>query len=403
MPKLPLALILAALLTACGGGGGSGSAPLPAPPPGPVQSLNLSGDANQVLVGGKPIALTATTAVAATVNWSLDGPGTLSASSGASVNYTPPASVAANTAVTVSASAGGVSKTYGLTVFPDPGAPGLFLVSGRLNSDLHDQTADGPVASARFRNSLAVTADPAGNLYVAGTCLVSLTRSWGLTLRKISTAGIVSTLASCEDGSWFGGAPSGDNRGSFDAPFGLASDRAGNLYTATYFFSTTAGAASNSTRAVYKISPQGRMTLLAGAEGSHTADLKDGNGASARFLTPEVIGFDSADNLYVNDKDGAVLRKISAAGEVTTVSALPASLNADLNGNTYRLHNTTIIRTTPAGVDSVIADVRTLPNASEIYPWPYSLVRTGPATYALLVSNTRTFPNEVVAKLVVAH
>lgn len=398
-----LTLMLASLLSACGSGGssgGDGNGALPAPLP----TLALSGDARQVLVGGKPIALTATTTAAATVNWSLEGPGALSASSGASVTYMPPASVAANTSVTVSASAGGVSKTYGLTVFPDPGVPGLSLVAGRLNSDMLDQTADGPAAAARFRESRYVTADLAGNLYVAGVCLLTQTRREGLMLRKISTTGNVSTLASCEASSWFGGADSAGNLRKIYTPSGLAADRAGNLYTATYFFTTTAGSGSSDTRAVYKITPQGAITLLAGAEGSHTADLKDGNGASARFLTPEVIGVDGDDNLYVYDKDRTVLRKITPAADVSTVSALPAALSADLNGNTYRLDGTagTIIRTTPAGVDSVIADVHTLPSAATGLR-PYSLVRTGPATYALLVTNGYFFPNEVVAKLVVAH
>ena len=34
----------------------------------------------------------------------------------------------------------------------------------------------------------------------------------------------------------------------------------------------------------------------------YTADLKGGNGASARFLTPQVIGVDNDDNPYLYDK-----------------------------------------------------------------------------------------------------
>jgi hypothetical protein len=354
------------------------------------------------------LPLSASVSDSSAVTWTLaaGSAGTLSASSGASVNYTPPATVTANTNVTVNASAGGVSKSLTLTVFPDPGAPGLSIVSGRLNSDLVDPATDGPVASARFRDSLAVAADPAGNLYVAGACRFP-SRLQGLTLRKISTAGTVSTLASCEDNSWFGASDSAGNLQKIYLPRGLAADRAGNLYTGTYFSSTSAGSASNDSRAVYKISPQGTLTLVAGAAGSHTADLKDGNGAAARFLTPTVTGLDSDENLYVADKDNTVLRKINAAADVTTVSALPASVNADLNGNTYRLDSTagTIIRTTPAGADSVIADVHTLPGALSTMTGlrPFNLVRTGPATYALLVSNGYPFSNEAVVKLVVVH
>jgi sugar lactone lactonase YvrE len=404
---LPIAaLTTTLLLSACGGSGSSGSAGTPATPTAPT--VTLAAAANQTLAGGKALPLSASVSDSSAVTWTLaaGSVGTLSASSGASITYTPPATVTANTNVTVNASAGGVSKSVTLTVFADPGSPGLSIVSGRLNSDLVDPTTDGPVATARFRDSLAVAADPAGNLYVAGSCRFP-SRLMGLTLRKISTAGSVSTLASCGDNSWFGASDSAGNLQKIYLPNGLAADRAGNLYTGTYFFSTSAGSASNDSRAVYKISPQGTLTLLAGAAGSHTADLKDGNGAAARFLTPSVIGLDSDENLYVADKDNTVLRKINAAADVTTVSALPASVNADLNGNTYRLDSTagTIIRTTPAGADSVVADVHTLPGVLSTMTGlrPFGLVRTGPATYALLVSNGYYFSNEVVVQLVVAH
>jgi hypothetical protein len=404
---LPIAaLTTTLLLSACGGGGSSGGAGTPTTPAAPT--VTLAATASQTLAGGKALPLSASVSDASAVTWTLaaGSVGTLSASSGASVTYTPPATVPANTNVTVNASAGGVTKSLTLTVFADPGAPGLSIVSGRLNSDMLDSPTDGPVATARFRDSLAVAADPAGNLYVAGACRTP-SRLFGLTLRKISTAGTVSTLASCSDNTWFGANDSAGNLQKLYLPYGLAADRAGNLYTGTYFFSTSAGSGSDDSRAVYKISPQGTMTLLAGAAGSHTADVKDGNGASARFLTPTVIGLDSDENLYVNDKDGTVLRKITPAADVTTVSALPASVNADLNGNTYRLDSTagTIIRTTPAGVDSVVADVHTLPGVLSTMTAlrPFNLVRTGPATYALLVSNGYFFPNEAVVQLVVAH
>jgi hypothetical protein len=398
------ALAVVLTLSACGGGSGNAGTPgAPTPP-----TVTLTATANQTLAGGKTLPLTASSSDNSAVTWTLaaGSVGTLSAASGASVNYQPPATASANTAVTVNASAGGVSKSLTLTVFPDPGAPGLTILSGRLNSDLLDPPTDGPAASARYRDSRAVAADQSGNLYVAGACRLP-SRVQGLTLRKISAAGIVSTLASCNDNSWFGASDSAGNLQKIYLPYGLAADRAGNLYTATYFFSATVGSASNDSRAVYKISPQGAMTLVAGAVGSHTADLKDGNGASARFLTPTVIGLDSDENLYLSDKDDSVLRKITPAAEVTTVSTLPASVNADLNGNTYRIDSSSgaIIRTTPAGVDSTIADVHTLPGVLSTMTElrPFGLVRTGPATYALVVSNGYYFSNEAIVQLVVAH
>jgi len=97
---------------------------------------------------------------------------------------------------------------------------------------------------------------------------------------------------------------------------------------------------------------------------------------------------------------------VTPAGTVSTIAALPASLQADLNGNTYRIDATAtmIIKTTPAGVASTIANINTLPGiVAGTTPSAYALTRTGPATYALIVSNGYTFSNEVIAKLVVPH
>lgn len=101
--------------------------------------------------------------MAATVNWSLDGPGKLSATSGASVTYSPPADgVRANTPVLVKASAGDVSQAYRLTLYPDPGAPGLRLITGTLGSI---GKLDGSGADARFSDISALA--PTGILSVS--------------------------------------------------------------------------------------------------------------------------------------------------------------------------------------------------------------------------------------------
>ena len=177
--------MLTFVLAACGGGGGSNSntGGATVPPPVTAQSITVAGDASQVLVGGKPVTLTATPAVAASIAWTIaEGPGTLSAASGASVTYVPPAAgVSANTPVVIKATAGDASKTYRVTVHPDPGAPGLSLIAGTLGStgDL-----DGASAAARFGDITDIAADNAGNLLVLD----------GNRLRKVTAAGQVSTI-----------------------------------------------------------------------------------------------------------------------------------------------------------------------------------------------------------------
>jgi hypothetical protein len=417
MPRIRLATLLALLaLTGCGGGatgsGGSGgnstNPPPTPPPPAPPPTLVLSASTDQTLAGGKAVTLNSSTDSSAAPTWSLasGSVGSLSATSGASVTYTPPATVAVNTPVTITATVGSVSKTQVLTVFPEPGAPGLSIIAGRLNPDVPFQDAvDGPAASARFRDSLAVAADLAGNVYVMGTCEIRMSLFGGLVLRKIGTDGVVSTLASCYDNNWFGKPDTGGNFVKFDTPQGLAVDRAGNLYT---------GNAIRIALAVYKISPQGMVIPLAGSAVPSESPV-DGIGDAARFLWPDVVGIDSDDNLYAYDQVGnvgnpsqRVVRKITPAGAVTTVAALPASLGADLNGNTYSINagDGAVIMTTPAGTVSTIANIFTLPGMVPESAKPYvagRVVRSGPATYVFAVSNGRSFSNEVIVKLVVPH
>lgn len=395
------ALFLSGALAACGGGGSSGTPT----PPAPV-SVQLAAVERQTLAGGKPLTLSASASDHSSIAWTLDSgsPGTLSATSGASVSYIPPASVGANTVVRVKAGSGAASQSLALTVFPDPGTPGLSIISGRLNPDLLDPATDGPVAAARFRTSLTAASDLNGNVYVAGTCMLRQTMYNGLTLRKIGTDGQVSTLASCETNTWFG-APDSSSQAQQVQPSGLAVDRNGNMYFANFSFAPGAGSSGPWARSVLKLTPQGALSLLAGS-GTDAAAIKDGTGANARFLTPAVAGIDGDDNLYVLDQNGAVVRKITPSGDVSTVAALPASVNADLNGNTYRVDNASgdIIATSPTGTQSTIANLRTLPGVTAtMQPAATSLVRTGPASFVLVVSNRYVFSNEAMVRLVVRH
>ena len=127
--------VLPLALAACGGGGGGGSptpapapTPTPTPAPSPSASLTVTASATSTSAGGTPITLTAAvTNSTASPTWSLSGPGTLSATSGTVVTYTPPATGAidANTTAIVSAAlTGATTQTVNLSVTV-AGAAGL--------------------------------------------------------------------------------------------------------------------------------------------------------------------------------------------------------------------------------------------------------------------------------------
>src|SRR5205823_4431846 len=107
-----------------------------------------------------------------------------------------------------------------------------------------------------------------------------------------------------------GGSGTNDGTGSaarFYGPDGVALDNAGNIYVADY---------ANST--IRKITPGGVVTTLAGSAGQYGTN--DGIGTAARFYGPAGLALDNAGNIYVADYENATIRKITPAGEVTTMA-----------------------------------------------------------------------------------
>jgi len=165
-------------------------------------------------------------------------------------------------------------------------------------------STNGQGNSASFNYPTGIAVDTAGNAYVA---------DWGNNLiRKISKTGNVTTLA----GSGSAGSVNGlGTSASFYAPYGVGLDASGNVYVADYF--------NNSIR---KINTSGMVTTLAGSGSSGAAD---GTGASASFRGPSAVAADAMGNVYVADLHNHLIRKINAAGVVTTFagSGSPGSTN----------------------------------------------------------------------------
>ncbi len=95
--------------------------------------------------------------------------------------------------------------------------------------------------------------------------------------------------------------------GRFIAPAGLAVAADGTVYVAD---------AGN--HAVKAISPAGDVRTVAGQAG--TAGRNDGKGIAARFDQPAGLAIDGAGELLVADAGNSALRRISAAGVVSTVA-----------------------------------------------------------------------------------
>jgi sugar lactone lactonase YvrE len=114
----------------------------------------------------------------------------------------------------------------------------------------------------------------------------------------------------------------------FQAPRGVAVDRAGNLFVVDMYSSTI--------RKV--VIATGEVTTLAGYPGQHGSS--DGIGAAARFYYPSGVASDEAGNLFVADTDNNTIRKVVVAtGEVTTLAGSPLLLgSSDGSGAAARFH-----------------------------------------------------------------
>ncbi|MBI4662885.1 MAG: hypothetical protein HY735_29085 [Verrucomicrobia bacterium] len=164
---------------------------------------------------------------------------------------------------------------------------------------------EGPVGSV---NSIA--SDPAGNAYLG-----NVTEIW-----KVTPEGVVSSLAGSR--SHWG---STDGKGSqarfyfVGFEFGLfgdmAVDNAGNLFVA-----------DTGNAIIRKVSPEGVVTTLAGSPCE--LGSADGPGHEARFHFPESIAVDSLGDVYVTDRFGHTLRKVTSTGLVTTLAGNPFNLDS---------------------------------------------------------------------------
>jgi hypothetical protein len=105
----------------------------------------------------------------------------------------------------------------------------------------------------------------------------------------------------------FGVADGPGSVGRFGSPAGVAIDSAGTLYIADL---------GNHT--IRSVSPAGVVSTLAGSPGQ--PGYVDGDGAQARFFQPWGIAVDAARNVYVADMTNRVIRKVTPAGEVTTLA-----------------------------------------------------------------------------------
>lgn len=227
-------------------------------------------------------------------------------------------------------------------------------------------TVNGVGGVARFNVPNSIAVDASDNLYVAD--------DEGRIVRKITQTATVSTLAGTPlltgsaDGTGsiasFGtlwglvvsnnvlvAADAGNNNIRKLTLAGVASTFSGSAavsgstdavgtaarfhtpYGAAYDANGNAYITDNSSHTVRKVTAAGAVTTIAGADGdSGSADGTGGVGGTARFNSPTGIAVDAAGNIYVSDYNNHTIRKISADYTQVTTVAGAAGVGGDTNG-----------------------------------------------------------------------
>ncbi|MBN8460988.1 MAG: choice-of-anchor D domain-containing protein [Verrucomicrobia bacterium] len=174
-------------------------------------------------------------------------------------------------------------------------------------------SSDGTGNVARFYLPSGISVDQNGNLYVADT--------YNHTIRKINSSGTVTTLAGSPGKAGSADGTAGDAR--FSSPTGILVDSGGNLYVTDH---------NNCT--IRKITPTGTVTTVAGRHGERGST--DGTGIYARFSNPWGIALDDGGNLYVSDTETSIIRKVMPSREVTTLAGNAESAGSTANGHNAR-------------------------------------------------------------------
>ena len=214
-----------------------------------------------------------------------------------------------------------------------------------------------PATSAQLNFPRGVAPDGAGNLYIADDL--------NHRIRKVDAAGVISTVAGSGMGGFGGGGFGGDGdpavAAQLNTPSGVALDGSGNLYIAD----------TNNHR-IRKVDPAGVISTVAG-DGTRGSGGDGGPAVAAQLSWPRGVAADGAGNLYIADAGNDRIRKVDASGAISTVAGggpvgddgaavaaqlyFPSGVAPDGAGNLYiaDANNNRIRKVDAAGVISTVA------------------------------------------------
>lgn len=156
----------------------------------------------------------------------------------------------------------------------------------------------GPAVNAMLNAPLGVELDGGGRLFISDT--------WNQRIRMVDRTGVITTIAGTGERG-FGGDGGPASAATLADPVGIRTDGSGNLYVADL-----------GNERIRRIDRAGRIATVAGGSGG---GIGDGLPAVDAFLShPGGTAVDGAGNVYIADSGNNRIRRVSAAGTITTIA-----------------------------------------------------------------------------------
>jgi len=213
----------------------------------------------------------------------------------------------------------------------------------------------GPATAARLWCPRGVFVDGMGNIFIA--------EDYNQRIRKVDASGIISTFAGNGTSGYSGdGGPA--REAQLNRPSHVFGDAYGNIYIADTY-----------NQRIRKVDAAGTITTIAG-NGLSGSQGDGGSAIAASLRDPAGLATDSTGNIYIADQNNHRIRKVDTAGIITTVAGngtaaftgdggpataasltCPSSVYVDAGGTLYIVDhlNHRVRKVDAAGVISTIA------------------------------------------------
>ncbi|HWC98638.1 MAG TPA: IPT/TIG domain-containing protein [Candidatus Sulfopaludibacter sp.] len=342
---------------------GAAASPITASPSTLSFSVNVGAAAppSQMVViisPGSSLTFTAAASTTSGAGWLSVSPTSGNANNTLTISVNPAGLAAGvyNGTITITPSGAGNTPATVPVKFTVNAATSQGIISTVAGNGFIPYSGEGGAATSAAVGVSAVAVDGSGNLYIADTISNKIL--------KVTPGGTITTLAGNGATTYAGdGGPA--TKASFFSPSALAADNAGNVYIA-----------DSQNNRVRKVDSSGTITTVAG-NGSLGLAGDGGPAKSASLWLPSGLALDSAGNLYIADTTNGRIRKVDTSGTIRTVAGgallpgfsgdggaatsaglfLPGGVAVDGAGNLYiaDIGNNRVRKVNAAGIISTVA------------------------------------------------